>query len=139
MFMESVLLSTRSELGAVGLSLVRHTSIDSRQTRPLSVASREPVREITVSASWSDAISALIAATGESGRPPLRVALCGAKGVGKSTLARFIANALLTKVRRVVFVETDCGQCEFTPSGIGLSGESEPAAAWSAIRAHDVA
>ena len=56
-------------------------------------------------------------------------AVYGGKNSGKSTMAQFMANALLhtlqqrrnpdrPEVRSVAFLETDVGQCEFTPCGM---------------------
>jgi len=47
----------------------------------------------------------------------LRVAVTGSRGVGKSTLARLLVNALLGSAPCVAFLDTDLGQPEFTPSG----------------------
>jgi len=47
----------------------------------------------------------------------LRVAVTGSRGVGKSTFARQLVNALLSAAPCVAFLDTDLGQPEFTPSG----------------------
>ncbi|TFK66585.1 hypothetical protein BDN72DRAFT_771728 [Pluteus cervinus] len=42
----------------------------------------------------------------------------GPKKTGKSTFARLVLNLLLTRYRRVAFIECDIGQSEFTPAGM---------------------
>jgi hypothetical protein len=54
-----------------------------------------------------------------SGLPP-RVAICGAKGVGKSTMAKRLVHELLTKrgFPAVAYLDTDVGQPELGPPGL---------------------
>lgn len=63
----------------------------------------------------------------ECGNAP-RVVLCGGKGVGKSTLFRYVVNRLLSKKGTVVqCLDTDPGQSEFSvPSCLSLTQVSEP-------------
>lgn len=49
---------------------------------------------------------------------PLVVAVMGAKGAGKSTFMRVLANRLLADTPRVAFLDSDCGQPELTPPGM---------------------
>ncbi|KAH9843521.1 uncharacterized protein C8Q71DRAFT_2384 [Rhodofomes roseus] len=42
----------------------------------------------------------------------------GPRNTGKSTFAKVLLNALLTRYRRVAFLECDLGQSEFTPAGM---------------------
>ena len=51
------------------------------------------------------------------GRGGCAVAVCGSKGVGKSSFGRLLANTLLNWTRQVAWLETDCGQPEFTVPG----------------------
>lgn len=44
-------------------------------------------------------------------------AICGAKGVGKSTFARLLVNSLLNQHASVAFLDADCGQPELTVPG----------------------
>lgn len=46
-----------------------------------------------------------------------RVAICGGKGVGKSTFLRYCINSLLGRFEKVVVVDLDPGQSEFFPPG----------------------
>jgi len=48
---------------------------------------------------------------------PIRLMLCGGKGVGKSTLLRYIANRLIKRFGSVLVVDFDPGQSEFLPAG----------------------
>lgn len=53
-----------------------------------------------------------------SGAPPAVIVVCGAKKVGKSSLTRLLANVLLNHHRCVAYLDSDCGQPEFTPPGL---------------------
>lgn len=44
-------------------------------------------------------------------------AVCGSKGTGKSTFGRLLLNSLLNACNQVAWLETDCGQPEFTVPG----------------------
>uniref|UniRef100_A0A1B6LQG1 Polynucleotide 5'-hydroxyl-kinase NOL9 n=1 Tax=Graphocephala atropunctata TaxID=36148 RepID=A0A1B6LQG1_9HEMI len=46
-----------------------------------------------------------------------RTILCGGKSVGKSTLLRYLINKCLQKWNRVLVLDFDLGQCEFTIGG----------------------
>lgn len=46
------------------------------------------------------------------------VMVCGPRGAGKSTMARYLVNRLLGAARRVAFIDTDLGQPEMTPPGL---------------------
>ena len=50
-------------------------------------------------------------------REPVRLLICGGKGVGKSTLLRYTVNRLLRQVDSVLVLDFDPGQPEFTPMG----------------------
>ena len=86
-----------------------------------------PRRAITVPAAWRTVAAQLCADSRDAGagtarqrRRPTRVLICGPKGVGKSTFARYLLNRLLaTQItgKGVAYLETDLGQSEFTPAG----------------------
>lgn len=60
---------------------------------------------------------------------PLAIAVLGAKGAGKSTFIRLLANRLLAASPCVAFLDTDCGQPELTPPGmVSLHALCEPRA-----------
>lgn len=46
-----------------------------------------------------------------------KIVLCGGKAVGKSTLLRYFVNAMLQKYKKVVVLDCDIGQSEFTIPG----------------------
>ena len=50
-------------------------------------------------------------------------AVCGSKGTGKSTFGRLLLNSLLNTCSKVAWLDTDCGQPEFT-----VPGQSSPTA-----------
>lgn len=45
-------------------------------------------------------------------------AICGSKGTGKSSFGRLLLNNLLNTCREVAWLDTDCGQPEFTVPGL---------------------
>ncbi|GAX82229.1 hypothetical protein CEUSTIGMA_g9657.t1 [Chlamydomonas eustigma] len=49
---------------------------------------------------------------------PLVVAVCGSKGMGKSTFSRLLTNRFLNICKEVMYLDTDCGQPEFSPPGL---------------------
>jgi hypothetical protein len=49
---------------------------------------------------------------------PVVIAVCGGKGVGKSSFCRFVVNWLLNIVEKVYYIDTDLGQSEASPSGL---------------------
>ncbi|EJK47885.1 hypothetical protein THAOC_33366, partial [Thalassiosira oceanica] len=85
-------------------------------------------RTTAVLRGWSEAMDA--AAAGDAGgEEEERYLVCGAKGVGKSTLVRYVANRLLSgdgdcgepgrnSKRRVAVLDLDCGQPELGPPGM---------------------
>ncbi|CAN0233011.1 unnamed protein product, partial [Hapterophycus canaliculatus] len=69
------------------------------------------LRPFSVSRGWSDAVDAVLAtptpSTGSGSGPVL---VCGAKGVGKSSLCRFLVNRALGRHRQVSYMDCDLGQ-----------------------------
>ena len=57
----------------------------------------------------------VVSAVRQGGCPA--VAVVGSKGVGKSTLGRLLVNSLLEASPAVAYLDTDCGQSEFTVPG----------------------
>ena len=52
-----------------------------------------------------------------------RLVVCGCKGAGKSTFARLLTNQLLSRAgASLAYLDTDCGQAEFTPAGLSVAG-----------------
>lgn len=43
--------------------------------------------------------------------------ICGPRKVGKSTFSRYLVNSCLNFHRQVAYLDLDCGQSEFAPSG----------------------
>lgn len=74
------------------------------------------VRPVQVHASWVEAVDSVVAASGE--QAGVVTVVCGAKGVGKSTLARYLTNRLLSRHGRLAFLDCDVGQPELTPPGL---------------------
>lgn len=68
--------------------------------------------------------AAIAAASAISDRAavPTCIAVCGAKGTGKSTWTRFMLNSLLNHHHQVAYLDTDCGQPELNPPGDNLKG-----------------
>eukprot|EP00884_Botryococcus_braunii_P005046 jgi/Botrbrau1/14542/Bobra.0212s0009.1 len=68
---------------------------------------------------WEEVIQMLLDEVGQKSRARAPViAVCGSKGVGKSTFGRLLMNRLLPKTGCVAFLDTDCGQPEFTVPGL---------------------
>ncbi|CBN74160.1 conserved unknown protein [Ectocarpus siliculosus] len=77
------------------------------------------LRPLTLPQDWANAIDAVLASPPRpaGGGSNDSVLVCGAKGVGKSTLCRFLANRMLGRHREVAYMDCDLGQPEFTPPG----------------------
>ncbi|XP_019647321.1 PREDICTED: polynucleotide 5'-hydroxyl-kinase NOL9-like [Branchiostoma belcheri] len=71
----------------------------------------EPVR-----AALADVLEQVEQAVTKGTTAPV-ILLCGGKNSGKSTLARFLINLILSSCGEVYHLECDIGQTEFTPSG----------------------
>ncbi|KAI0337542.1 hypothetical protein BDW22DRAFT_866481 [Trametopsis cervina] len=71
----------------------------------------------TVPPSWQQAVNRALT---HYGRETTRLVYVvqGAKKTGKSSFARLLLNTLLTRFRKVAFLECDIGQSEFTPGGM---------------------
>lgn len=87
------------------------------------LTSIEPTAPITIPCSWRECalniISNDLTVTARSNTHfSNTILLCGMKNVGKSTFSRFLINHLLEKYDRILYLETDLGQSEFTPCGI---------------------
>lgn len=75
---------------------------------------------------WSDYTQQLISKA-ESKKEPIRLMLCGGKGVGKSTLLRYTVNRFIKSFGTVLVVDFDPGQPELFPTGcVSASMVSEP-------------
>jgi polynucleotide 5'-hydroxyl-kinase GRC3/NOL9 len=95
-------------------------------------SSTTSIPTITQPSSWKSTLSSLVTRSREAvasgSRPPI-ILLTGAKGAGKSTFSRILANTLLTAGRLdgIAYLDIDPGQPEFTPSGtISLSHLTAP-------------
>jgi hypothetical protein len=92
-------------------------SVDS--SGPRFVASLEP--------DWAGCLDSLVAHSAGSDEPMV-IAVVGPKNAGKSTFARLLCNRLLNvPYGRVIFLDSDIGQCEFTPHGaVSLKAVTSP-------------
>jgi polynucleotide 5'-hydroxyl-kinase GRC3/NOL9 len=78
-------------------------------------------------AAWTAALDCVLENSRANRAHSPSLMLCGPRNVGKSTLARHSINRLLNRYTRVAFLETDLGQCEFTPAGfVSLSIVTRP-------------
>ncbi|KAH9916798.1 uncharacterized protein B0H18DRAFT_1124020 [Fomitopsis serialis] len=71
--------------------------------------------------SWDATISSMVdhnANPQEMNYPRSVYLVKGPRNTGKSTFGKVLLNALLTRYRRVAFLECDMGQSEFTPAGM---------------------
>lgn len=69
-------------------------------------------KAVTITSDWSSPLADLRPST------VLRVAVCGPKNAGKSTLCKYLVNTLLSRSKSVLYLETDLGQSEVTPPGL---------------------
>ncbi|CAL5214661.1 unnamed protein product [Lathyrus oleraceus] len=69
-----------------------------------------PSPEIYIPEQWSQAANSIKSAS----TPPITL-ICGPKNCGKTTFSRYLLNVLLTRYKRVAYLDTDVGQPEFTP------------------------
>ncbi|KAH8999486.1 hypothetical protein EDB92DRAFT_2060227 [Lactarius akahatsu] len=77
------------------------------------------LRAFRLSPSWEAALSGSpFSSSSETNSKPLVLLVKGQKNSGKSTLARILVNRLISRYRRVAFLECDIGQSEFTPGGM---------------------
>lgn len=75
-----------------------------------------PRAALKVPDEWDSAFKAITDCS-DNGGSPLVVAVVGAKNTGKSTFSRLLTNRLLSTLPRVAYLDSDIGQCEFTPHG----------------------
>ncbi|KAI0329903.1 hypothetical protein GY45DRAFT_1251771 [Cubamyces sp. BRFM 1775] len=74
---------------------------------------------LVIPPTWTKATSAVLPSSNEDVATQRRVCLIkGPKNAGKSTFAKFLMNTLLSRYRRVAYLECDIGQSEFTPGGM---------------------
>lgn len=108
--------SIREVTASLALPLAAELHLPGMQVVVSDVAGLRP---FIVSQNWADAVNAVLAAP----PPPTggacsgSVLVCGAKGVGKSSLCRFLVNRMLGRHREVAYMDCDLGQPEFTPPG----------------------
>lgn len=108
--------SSREGPGSLPLRLAAELRLPGMQVVVTTEAGLVP---FTVPRGWADAANAVLAAppptTGGDGGGAVLV--CGAKGVGKSTLCRFLVNRMLSRHKDVAYIDCDLGQPEFTAPG----------------------
>lgn len=70
----------------------------------------------TISHEWAQAVDEVLASPpSTAGACPVLV--CGAKGVGKSSMCRYLVNRMLNQYPKVAYMDCDLGQPEFTTPG----------------------
>ncbi|GAB4817782.1 hypothetical protein N2152v2_004828 [Parachlorella kessleri] len=77
---------------------------------------------------WQQAVVEIVESVAHnSSAAPAVIVVCGSKKAGKSTFCRQLVNSLLNHHPTVAFMDTDCGQAEFTPPGlVSLSMLTQP-------------
>ena len=68
---------------------------------------------LDIPACWSSSVQNVCSLTSKGGTPIIVV--CGERKVGKSTFTRYLTNSILSTCSRVIYVDFDVGQTEFTP------------------------
>ncbi|XP_038723876.1 polynucleotide 5'-hydroxyl-kinase NOL9 isoform X2 [Tripterygium wilfordii] len=64
---------------------------------------------------WVNAVDSV--ANDSTPSPPPIALVCGPKNSGKTTFSRYLLNVLLSRYRKVAYLDTDVGQSEFTTPG----------------------
>lgn len=82
-----------------------------KQLRCLFELETAPLKLYKKHQTWPNIVSTIIQTNCS------RTLLCGGRSVGKSTLVRYLVNSLLNEVEKVVVIDLDCGQSEFTIGG----------------------
>lgn len=72
--------------------------------------------KIFIPEEWENA-AASITSNSVTSQPSITL-VCGPKNSGKSTFSRHLVNVLLQRYKKVVYLDTDVGQAEFTPPGL---------------------
>ncbi|KAI8097909.1 uncharacterized protein B0P05DRAFT_522566 [Gilbertella persicaria] len=75
------------------------------------------MKALKIESSWSERTTMALEEATKRENPVVSV-VCGAKDTGKSSYSRYLINRLLSKYKRVAYLEADVGQSEFTPSGL---------------------
>lgn len=70
----------------------------------------------TISHEWAQAVDEVLASPPSTGGT-CPVLVCGAKGVGKSSMCRYLVNRMLNQYPKVAYMDCDLGQPEFTTPG----------------------
>jgi len=77
--------------------------------------------------SWIREVEVVAKRDIKSAAVPIKTLVCGAKGVGKSTLLRYTVNTLLKQFPKVAVMDCDLGQSEMSPPGtVSLHVVSDP-------------
>ncbi|OSD01689.1 hypothetical protein PYCCODRAFT_1445437 [Trametes coccinea BRFM310] len=77
------------------------------------------ITPLVIPSRWTAAADAAVSNNDEEAAIKRHVYLVrGPKNAGKSTFARFLLNRLLSRYRRVAYLECDLGQSEFAPGGL---------------------
>ncbi|KAE9610042.1 putative polynucleotide 5'-hydroxyl-kinase [Lupinus albus] len=71
--------------------------------------------EIYIPEQWSLAADSI--AYDSITSPPPIILVCGPGNCGKTTFSRHLLNVMLQRYKKVVYLDTDVGQPEFTPPG----------------------
>lgn len=106
----------KNKMTATNSHLSFSVYLDSDSTAPIPIHSNLP-------SVWLDSLAAISSSikaaqmTGTARSHPL-LFICGSKNVGKSSYARSLVNRLLSIHSTVAYLDTDCGQPEFTPPGL---------------------
>jgi polynucleotide 5'-hydroxyl-kinase GRC3/NOL9 len=121
-------------------SNIATTRLELRSIRgnPTSFRLAPPTRAVVIPPSWKTTVDQIVTDFNNAGVPikdsleeessyrhaKQEVLICGAKGVGKSTLLRYLTNRLLsknsesTRIEQVAILDADVGQPELSPPGV---------------------
>ncbi|GFH60780.1 hypothetical protein CTEN210_17256 [Chaetoceros tenuissimus] len=99
----------------VGISKIRITSMKNGEPT-FELSSTLETKSIMISEKW-ETIGSNIS---ECKKACKRILVCGGKGVGKSTMVRYLVNRLLSQegMKKIALLDCDAGQPEFSAPGI---------------------
>lgn len=123
----SGLENSSDAVAAYGRKLLKMTPKESSRKKKLEInflPGFHPILKVTggikafkIEKNWEARSDLALERAAERGTPPVSV-VCGAKDMGKSSCSKYLVNRLLTKYKKVAYIETDAGQSEFTPAGL---------------------
>ena len=130
-------INSEDKCSALQVSSRIQISSLSTEVRTFELSSPQETRSITITEKWKNIAAEIIGSNRENPVKKMgKILVCGAKGTGKSTFCRYLANRLLSVdnsnedeafSKKVAILDCDVGQSEFsTPGVVSLTLVSHP-------------